>query len=273
MLRAIIADDESKICVLIQKLVDWDDLGIKVIGTAESGPEALSLIESTCPDIVITDIRMPGFDGIELIMRVQAKALPSKFIVISGYRQFEYAQKAIKYGVEDYLLKPINKSELIATLRKLAGQIRSEKGDMPVKSTCLDEVSPLRTEIQETDDLDRPEMELSGEEKNPENISILLAKQYIDENYAQNISLEGVADVVHLNPFYLSAAFKREEGINFSKYVAGVRMEAAKTLLRNGNMTVAQVAEKVGYHDIKHFRKLFQHEVGIRPSEYRKLYT
>lgn len=123
MLKVIIADDEERICQLIQALVDWDALHMEIVGTAANGLEAIELVERFCPDILITDIRMPGCDGLELIQKVKEGNPKLEVIIISGYAHFSYAQTAIKYGVGNYLLKPINKVELTQTLEKLYQKI------------------------------------------------------------------------------------------------------------------------------------------------------
>ncbi len=109
MLKVLIADDEKKIGLLIKKLILWDELSMECMDIVQDGEAALRTILKDHPDIVITDIRMPGLSGLELIERVTDELGEDAphFIVISGYRYFEYARKAIKYGVEDYLLKPI----------------------------------------------------------------------------------------------------------------------------------------------------------------------
>lgn len=119
MLKVIIADDEVKVCNLIIQLVDWESMGLEVAAVINDGSKALETIMNIKPDIVITDIRMPGYDGIELIRRTKEMLHDIYFIIISGHSQFEYAQNAIKYGVENYLLKPIKKAELINTLAKI----------------------------------------------------------------------------------------------------------------------------------------------------------
>ncbi len=119
MIKVLIADDEEKVCTLIYKLVNWGDFDMEVVATVYNGIEALERIEELAVDIVITDIRMPGYDGIELISKVKEINDHIEFIIISGYRHFEYAQSAIKYGVSDYLLKPIKKEELTDTLEKI----------------------------------------------------------------------------------------------------------------------------------------------------------
>ncbi len=119
MLKILIADDEPKVVQLIQKLIDWQSLNMELTGIAHNGLEAYEKIEILYPDIVITDIRMPGLDGLDLVKKSRELGHPIEFIIISGYRHFEYAQTALKYGVSDYLLKPIKKTELMETLTKL----------------------------------------------------------------------------------------------------------------------------------------------------------
>lgn len=129
MLKVIIADDEDKICQLIYKLVNWESLGMQVVGIAHNGIEALDLVRTHTPEIAITDIRMPGYDGLEFIEKAKEYSSSIDFIIISGYQHFEYAQRAIRYGVSDYLLKPIKKDELITTLTKMKNHylVRAEQ--------------------------------------------------------------------------------------------------------------------------------------------------
>lgn len=112
-------------CNLILLLADWEKLGMEVVGTASNGLEALELVRACTPDILITDIRMPGCYGIELIERAKAEFPAIEIVIISGYAHFEYAQSAIKNGVGDYLLKPIQRDELMATLKKLGERCRA----------------------------------------------------------------------------------------------------------------------------------------------------
>ncbi len=126
MLKVIIADDEIKVCQLIRELVDWKALGLTVAGIANDGLSALEMISLHQPDFLITDIRMPGVDGIELIRRAKETLPRLQCVIISGYRHFDYAHNAIRYGVEDYLLKPLNQQEFVATLQKLIAKKQQE---------------------------------------------------------------------------------------------------------------------------------------------------
>lgn len=126
MLKAVLADDERKVILLLQKLIDWGKLGYEIVGTANDGIRALELVKKTQPQLLITDIRMPGCDGIELIRQARTIQPKIHFIIISGYSQFEYAQNALKYGVEDYLLKPLKKEELTSILLDIREKLGEE---------------------------------------------------------------------------------------------------------------------------------------------------
>lgn len=120
MLKVLIADDEYKVGFLVKKLIEWDKLNLEFAGFVQDGMTAYETICECNPDIVITDIRMPVLNGLELIKKVVSEGRNIHFIVISGYKYFEYAQQAIKFGVEDYLLKPIDEVELNQILKKIA---------------------------------------------------------------------------------------------------------------------------------------------------------
>lgn len=126
-MRIVIVDDEIYIIEMLKSLIDWDGLDLTLAGTATDGISATQLIQTQQPDIVITDIRIPGYDGLELIRRCYEMNLPTQFIIISGFKQFDYAQNAIRFGVKDYLLKPIKQAELNATLSKLTNAISKSR--------------------------------------------------------------------------------------------------------------------------------------------------
>ena len=102
MLKVLIADDEPRVGQLVKHLIHWDELGLSFVDICRDGRTALERIEQEQPEIVITDIRMPVLTGLELVQQVSERFPQTRFVVISGYRYFEYAQKALKYGVEDY---------------------------------------------------------------------------------------------------------------------------------------------------------------------------
>ncbi|TCS78091.1 two-component system response regulator YesN [Muricomes intestini] len=138
-MKVLIADDEEKICQLIKNLVNWEELDMDVIACVNDGIAALDIIEHDKPDLVITDIRMPGYDGLELIKRTKTISPETEFIIISGYRHFEYAQNAIRYGVKNYLLKPVKKIELNEELEKIHNNyyLRIQKDEDNFKTSLV----------------------------------------------------------------------------------------------------------------------------------------
>lgn len=535
MLSLVICDDERGIIELIKNLIDPDRVKVEIVGGAENGVEAYNLILEKHPDVVITDIRMPGMTGIELIEKASKHNPEVTFVVISGYRDFDYAQSALKYGAVDYLLKPIKQNDLnnlLVTLhdQKESAIAREEKeqslqeqlaintdllrknmlwdllsGDPErvhngaitiesetffnfkpgkfcvalvkidseseanilqyptdsievimgkfirrLKADCFEaeyvcentmgylvfnyepgrhlsleqkqqylndllksdsykyvffditiaigeevneigriadsagtalnalhhridlgrggilnysalakeyteaEVNlndPARKKLRKClENLNREEsqslireliadylksnggkafglyrfckdllvktdalvFELLGEhfekldryleaiencvtvsglervcrdyagavldtcinkKENQEYRPIRIIKQYIQEHYMEPISLEDVAELVHFNPVYVSAIFKKETGMSFTSYLTEVRLGEAKKLLKTTSFNVAEIARSVGYNDVKHFSKLFIKTVGIKPVEFRKFYA
>ena len=112
MLKMIIVDDEKIIRETIHSLIDWNSLGIDVAAVCKDGIEAFDCILDEYPDIVMTDIKMPGLSGLDLIEKVRAAQLNTEFIILSGYGEFEFARTAMRYGVKHYLLKPSNETEI-----------------------------------------------------------------------------------------------------------------------------------------------------------------
>ncbi len=182
MLKVIIADDEARFCNLILMLADWESLDMIVVATASNGFQALELIQFHNPDILITDIRMPGMDGLELIKKAKDMSPDLEIAVISGHAQFEYAQPAIKYGVVDYLLKPIKQEELMSTLKKL-------------RKCCLERIHSdnvekelLKSTAENTEHL-REKLVLDLIQKNVNEQELCLEKNY-KFNYSENDAIQ-----------------------------------------------------------------------------------
>lgn len=157
LIKVVIADDEEKVCKLIKYLIDWESMGMELAAIVNDGKKAFEAIVEHQPDIVITDIRMPTYDGIELIRKTKELYPNVYFIIISGYSQFEYAQQAIKYGVENYLLKPLKKKELHETLIKI-----------------IDKKNSINMELSEREEL-REKLHSSEEKNNRKFISEVLS--------------------------------------------------------------------------------------------------
>jgi two-component system response regulator YesN len=137
-MKVLIADDEVNICKLIKNLINWEELGLELVGFAENGEDSIEKINTLRPDIVITDIRMPGKNGLEIIKDCVERGLNINFIIISGHAEFDYAKQALKYGVNDFLLKPISRSELtdaLARIRLSNKEKKYETGESLLRDT------------------------------------------------------------------------------------------------------------------------------------------
>src|SRR5690242_20336929 len=119
MYKILIVDDEKGIREGMRYLLNWEDYGVEIVGEASNGLEALSLISVHKPHIIITDIKMPIINGIELIKEIQVRQIETRIIILSGYDDFSYVREAMKYGAENYLLKPIDQEELTNSIREI----------------------------------------------------------------------------------------------------------------------------------------------------------
>lgn len=526
MLDVFIADDEINICSLIHSLIEWDALDLSFAGAAYTGTDAYARICALKPDIAILDIKMPGMDGLEIVRRCQDEGLNVRFLLVSGHKNFDYAYTALKYGVEKYLLKPINKRDLQENLIQLCDQIHAERAECQNRQSlaekaqkgvelgrqqflnglyygtldeklltslpainamynmrlqdgcftllavrpdskvacekkqvdmllgklaayferelegvfheyacirtirdviillnytdapsmmaimerlferarihffpyclitlgfaaeakeipllkpkeaecavlfrlslgceriiefsrcrfvarqirnsdsnnvfdavydtlsiapmeqwlektretlllvdtdpwlayhdllriCMDQTARLRTfmpdnEIEAMNSAHsfalsnaRTKEELLSvfreiicgcleclpiHQKEVYSQYVLRAKQYVQQNYEKNVSLEDVSKVLYLHPSYFSSLFKKEEGCNFSEYLTQYRITKSKELLKDPRLNISEVGKMVGYQDAKYFSKVFFRVTGIKPSDYRKLH-
>ena len=175
-LKVVIVDDEERICQLIQALVKWDEMGMQVAGMAHNGIEACEIVRKVSPDILITDIRMPGCSGLELIEKVKNSCPELEIIVISGYAHFEYAQQAIRFGVGHYLLKPINKAELTEILEKLKKKISQRRESEKNKEELIQRAQKNESHM-------RSRFILELFDGNFANLQETLSTEMLEENY------------------------------------------------------------------------------------------
>lgn len=237
MYSVYIADDEMWVIVGLKKRIEKTGLPFQVVGEANNGVMALEEIEKKKPDILFTDIRMPGYNGLELLELLRKKELETKVVLISGYAEFEYAQSAIRNGAYDYLLKPIDQDKLQTVLERILGDGSTESGNVQE----LVAPSTIRKIMDE-----------------------------IKERYTENITLTGLAEKYSISVSYLSELLKEHLQLSFSEYISSKRIQKAKELLADDSLSIEQIAEQTGYNDYFYFTKVFKKNTGISPSKYRK---
>lgn len=140
MVKVYLVEDEIIIRQSIKNSIDWEKEGYEFVGDASDGELALPVILKEKPDILITDIRMPFMDGLELSRMVKAELPDIKIVILSGYDDFEYAKQAIKIGVAEYLLKPVSSAVLLEHLSEIAEKVRDEREDLALKKVYYQEM-------------------------------------------------------------------------------------------------------------------------------------
>ena len=258
-LKAIIADDEENVRYLMMDLIRSFHLGIQVAAQAGGGEEAMKLCRDLKPDILISDIRMPGCDGIRLLEALNGMNLEIACIFVSAYTDFEYAKAAIAGGARGYILKPVQPDEMYNLLKSVKmEQLQKQKHRQRLRRMET-EIRKLKAEVATAD---------MPADENGYNRVVRKALNYIDDHYHEDISLESMSEVVFLNKNYFSELFKRETGKSFVQYLTEYLLEKAKLLLSiywlNGN----EVADMTGFQNNSYFISVFKKYEGCTPKEY-----
>jgi len=241
--KVVVVEDERLIAKNIKRNIERASEAFTVVAIAHDGEEALRYIEALLPDVVVTDIRMPGIDGIELIGILSEKYPFIKKIIVSGHDDFPYVQSAIQNGAANYLLKPVNHEELKDTLDRIEREYAVEKGE------ALSQYLP--------------------DKKAPEDIAGLV-KEYIFKNYRQPIDLSTIADELGFSPSYLTKVFTKYTGVSPNRFLKQHRMTIARQLLSDPSYPIKTVAEIVGIPDQFYFSKSFKQIWDMTPSQFRE---
>lgn len=237
MFKLVLVDDEYYAIEGMKRMLDWSEYDISIVGTATDGTKGLELIREVSPDIVIADIRMQELDGLEMIRILREEGFKGKIIIISGYQRFEYAQTAIDYKVDKYFTKPLDLEEFKLVIKNLVAELR-EYEDAPPQ--------PFMPEL------------------------LKAVVDEIDLRYTEDIQLSSLAEKYYCSTAYLSKLFKRYLNMNYVDYVKKRRIEKAKEMLKQTNMSIDEIVDAVGWKSTKRFRETFKRYEGISPNEYRR---
>ena len=246
MLKLLIADDEKVIRESLAECIDWESLGIYTSACCANGIEVLEACIDELPDIVLTDIKMPGLSGLELIEHIQMLDKHVEIIIISGFREFEFAQKAMELGVRRYLLKPVEEDKLLTAALEAKKALANRRPAVSTKKIAAPNGNELIHSVME----------------------------YVKANLSNSeLSLKKIAgNHVYLNADYLSRLFVQTTGEKFSHYLNRTRVEAAKRMLLEGEEKISLVAEQVGCgHNPRYFSQVFKKYAGTTPSDFAKI--
>lgn len=241
-MRVVVADDEDLIREGMARQIESLGIGLSVAGVASDGVQALSLVEEHVPEIVLMDINMPFMDGLECIRRIRQKDPDCVIIIVSGYDRFEYAQKALQYGVDFYLLKPVEDEDFEAALRNAVRKYEGRKSRLPAWESV-------------------PERENS-----PERILAFIRAHYAD----REMTIENLESMFSMSRSALFKTVKRVTGFSTIDLITSLRIDQAKRLLLDDrSYTVKEICAAVGYGDQHYFCRLFKRHAGRSPTQYR----
>lgn len=246
--NVLLVDDEPHALDGLQLMVGWERLGFRVAGACRDGEEAMRRIRIEPPDLVVTDIRMPVMDGLALIEEARRSGHQDMlFVIASGYHDFEYAARAVRLGVRHYLTKPVIASEAEEMLERLASELRERE------RTAGGSAGP-------------DQWDLLAQERGGVQAEVA---EYLRAHYRQSLTIRGIAERFHVHPVYLGQSFARKYGIGIVDFVHELRIAEARRLLEGTDMTLAAIAETVGYNVYQHFLKQFERRTGMKPAAYR----
>ncbi len=240
MYKLVIVEDEDEVRKGLEELFPWEKLGFHVSASFDNARSALEHCLAERTDVVLTDIRMPFFSGFDLIRELSSHPNPPLFCIMSAYSDFEYAKKAIRYGVADYIVKPASFDEISAAFERIRGQLGSA--------------------------------DFSVSRYNSDNPLVAHALEIIDKKTA-TCTLESVSDELGVNSSHLSRLFKEKTGENFQSYLIRKKMMIASHMLEcKLSYKNSEIASATGYSDVQNFCRTFTKFYGLSPQQYRKQY-
>ena len=256
--QIMIVDDEMFFRQALVSSINWEGLGLCVSKVAKHAFEALDYIKENPVDIVLTDVRMPVKDGLAMIEDIRKMDKEPIFVLLTGYGEFEYAQRALRLGVREYLLKPVDEETIITLMTRLCNELRQARMERVLYDGAKNlTVSGQSFSQKHSSTVERIlhiiEKELSNEE---------LSLKWISHNH------------VFLNVNYLSKLFQKHTGKRFSAYLMDKRMQQAMAILaEDGYSTVLQIAACVGFGENSgYFSSAFKKYCGYTPTDYRKIF-
>lgn len=274
ILKVIIVDDEYLIRNLIKMKIDWEEVGMEVVGEAANAEQALELVDNLNPDIIFTDICMPSMDGIEFSKLVIERYSHIKIIIVTGYDDFEYARSSVRLGISDFILKPINSDELMQSLSKLRSIINSERNHEKeynqLKKHVEESLPVLREKF-----LNQRVENITGlmEKSNDIKVNTLIenVKQCLNNNIANpDVSLSSVAKEFFISTGHLGRLFKQQTSQTVVEYLTDIRIREVKKLLLETDLRGTQISERVGISDSHYLSILFKKQTGLCINEFKK---
>ena len=249
-MRILLIDDEETIILGIRHHLEQLKFIKAEVMCACSGMEALDIVEYFHPELMLVDIRMPNMDGLELIDKINHKYYCPNIIILSAYRNFDYAQRAIEVKVLRYMLKPINFDLLDQVILEIVSA-KDRRLDIPdVLAGYMD----LFQNIALT----------------PQSTQLKKIVDFIRDHYEEQLSLNGLSEQFHISESSICLLFKKEMSTSFVSYLSDLRVwKAMELLLENPDMSVDQISYRVGYQTNRQLFRLFHKKLKMSPMSFR----
>ena len=273
MYRVLLADDEQIERMALARRLMRRFGDILQISEATNGKEAVQLYEKEHSQIIIMDISMPELNGVEAAEKIRSMDEDCIIVFLTAYDEFSYAKRAIVIRALDYLLKPCDEEELAAVMEeamrltdKAVHNKENPTGNRAEMTEAEKEAEKRREQWPWNPDAEAP--------KDPEtermNQVAEKIRTYIRENYMNEISMQDAARQFNYSDAYFCKLFKQCFDQNFTSYLTNFRINEAKRLLKDKNISIKDAGMKVGYYDSNYFAKVFKRVTGMIPSEYRE---
>ncbi|MBW7572405.1 response regulator transcription factor [Caproiciproducens faecalis] len=254
MFSVILVEDEDIIRKGIRYALPWEDHGCTVVGEARNGVDGKQLIQALNPDIVITDINMPVMDGLQMIAETKYQ-YDYVAILLTGYSDFEYAKEAIRNGVSDYILKPLNHEEMMEALDRAVLECKN--------------IRILRKQNKSVSELKDITLFSDNKLENPEDPVVAQILDFIGQNYTQKITLSELSEKLFYSDRYINQRFQKALGTTVIEYLNRYRIQKALSLLQENRLPISEIGGACGIGDYKYFSHVFKKYVGCSPKEYK----
>lgn len=246
MYRVLFVEDNAAQRFLAARLAAWQECGFAVQAVAEDGRQALAYLQHESVDLVLTDIRMPGMDGLSLLRAVRGLGPQAPAVALaSTYSDFSYAREGMQHGALDYLVKPYTEESVGETLRRIRPKLRQRQADAHAAWRAL----------------------LGGTE--PDGLA-RRACDWAARNLDAAAPLQNAAMQLGVTPDHLSRVFRKSTGHSFPGFCTRLKMQEARRLLREGYCKTYEISARLGYRSADYFTRRFKEDTGMTPGEYRK---